>query len=204
MKALLLIRFLVCAAVCAGLLCGCGGPSVRALAPDAVVVAFGDSLTAGTGAEESESYPAVLGGLLGVTVRNEGRPGEVTGEGVARLPQVLKKHRPDLVILCHGGNDFLQRVDEALVERNLQAMVDASREAGADVILLGVPRPGLFLKAPPVYAAVARRNGIPCDVKTLPDILTTPSLKSDTIHPNADGYRKLAGRVAELIRRSAK
>lgn len=186
------------------LLCGCGGPSVRALAPDAVVVAFGDSLTAGTGAEESESYPAVLASLLGVAVKNEGRPGEVTGDGVARLPQVLKKHRPDLVIICHGGNDFLQRVDEALVERNLQAMVEASREAGADVILLGVPRPGLFLKAPPVYAAVARRNGIPCDVKTLPDILTTPSLKSDTIHPNADGYRKLAGRVAELIRRSEK
>lgn len=184
--------------------CGCGRPSLRTLSPEAVVVAFGDSLTAGTGAEESASYPAVLAGFLGVTVINEGLPGEVTDEGVARLPQVLRRYRPDLVILCHGGNDFLQRVADAAVERNLQMMVDASREAGADVILLGVPRPGLFLKAPSVYADVARRNGIPYDVNTLPEILSTPSLKSDMVHPNAEGYRKLAGRVAELIRRSEK
>lgn len=197
----LLVLFLALLSVA---LCGCGRASVRKLGPDAVVVAFGDSLTAGTGAEDSESYPAVLAALLGVTVKNEGQPGEVTAVGVARLLRVLREHSPDLVILCHGGNDFLQRADDASVERNLQAMVDASREAGADVILLGVPRPGLLLRAPALYEDVARRNGIPCDVKTLPKILSTPSLKSDAVHPNAEGYRVLAGRVAELIRRSEK
>lgn len=53
-------------------------------------------------------------------------------------------------------------------------MVDASRKAGADVILLGVPRPGLLLRVPALYEDVARRNGIPCDVKTLPKILSSP------------------------------
>lgn len=191
-------------AVAAAVFCGCGKPSIRALDSASVVVAFGDSLTAGTGAEESESYPAVLAEMLGATVKNEGLPGEVSGDGVARLPRVLRKHRPDLVILCHGGNDFLQRADDAAVEANLQKMVDAVRESGADAILLGVPRPGLFLKASPAYVSVARRNGIPYDVKTLPEILSAPSLKSDTIHPNAQGYRKLAGRVAKLIKRSEK
>jgi lysophospholipase L1-like esterase len=177
---------------------------LRTVEPDTVVVAFGDSLTAGTGAEEAESYPAVLATLLGCTVINEGVPGEVSEEGAQRLPYVLRKHKPELVILCHGGNDLLRRADDAEVERHLQAMVEAAQAAGADVIVLGVPRPGLFLKAPSFYANVARRNNLAYDVKILPDILGKPSLKSDAIHPDAQGYRRLAGRVAELIRKKQK
>jgi lysophospholipase L1-like esterase len=184
-------------------LCGCGGgPKIKALEPGAIIVAFGESLTEGSGASEEESYPAVLATLAGCKVINAGVPGEVSEEGRQRLPSVLREHKPDLVILCHGGNDMLQRVDEAVVAAHVQAMVEAAQAAGADVILLGVPRPGLFLKAPAFYAEVAKRCGVPCDVKILPEILATRALKSDTIHPNAAGYRKLAQRVAALIRKS--
>lgn len=201
MKAEFSCRMLLVAAVA---VCGCGRPSLRPLAPEAVVVAFGDSLTEGVGAAEEESYPAVLATLLGRTVINAGVPGEVSEEGAERLPQVLRKHHPDLVVICHGGNDFLRRAEDAQVERNVQAMVEAAQAAGADVILLGVPRPGLFLKVSPVYEAVARRQGVPCEKKALPKILGSPSLKSDAIHPNADGYRKLAEAVAALIREKQK
>jgi lysophospholipase L1-like esterase len=191
-------------ACAAALLGGCGGrPTIHPLDRDSVVVAFGDSLTAGTGAEEGESYPAVLAGLLGCRVVNAGVPGEVTAQGVRRLPAVLAQHKPDLVVLCHGGNDLLQHVEASAVAANLQEMVEAARSAGADVLVIGVPQPGLFLKAPPFYAEVARRCGVPCDAKVLPEILAKGSLKSDTIHPNAEGYRRLAQRVAELIRKSS-
>ncbi len=184
-------------------LCGCGGgPGIRALEPGAVIVAFGDSLTSGYGAEEGESYPAALAGLTGYKVINEGVPGEVSAEGARRLPAVLRKHKPALVILCHGGNDLLRGADEVALVEHLQAMLEAARAEGADVILLGVPGPGLFLRAPDLYQKVARQNGVPYDGKMLPEILAKGTLKSDLIHPNADGYRVLAQRVANLIRKS--
>ena len=191
-----------CAWLIAVVLSGCGpAPRVRPLTPESVVLAFGDSLTAGTGADGNESYPAVLAGLLGCKVVNAGIPGETSPEGLDRLPEVLKQHKPDLVLLCHGGNDMLQKVNDEVITRNVRAMIEAAQGCGADVILLGVPRPGLFLRAPPFYAEVAESCKIPYEAKVLPEILSTRSLKSDAIHPNAEGYRKLAGRVAALIRK---
>jgi lysophospholipase L1-like esterase len=191
------------ACVLAAGVCGCGGrPKIKTLAAGAVIVAFGDSLTSGSGASEAESYPAVLAALTGCKVINAGVPGELSVEGLGRLPAVLREHKPDLVIVCHGGNDMLQRVSLPAVASHVQSMVEAAQAAGADVILLGVPTPGLFLKAPPFYKEIAERCGVPCDVKILPGILATGSLKSDAIHPNAAGYRKLALRVADLIRKS--
>lgn len=186
----------------AALLTGCGQPKIRPVEPDSVVVAFGDSLTEGVGADAEENYPAVLAKLLGCKVVNAGVSGEVSGEGAARLPEVLIREKPDLVVICHGGNDFLRHLGDAEVARNLRTMVAAVRETGADVVVLGVPHPGLILKAPPLYGEIARENGVPCDLRTVPRILSTPRLKSDTIHPNAAGYRLMAERVAACLRKN--
>jgi acyl-CoA thioesterase-1 len=182
---------------------GCGRhPRIARLSASSVVVAFGDSLTAGTGASTEESYPAVLAGLLGCRVVNAGVSGEETSEGLQRLPAVLEQEKASLVILCEGGNDMLRKQPEEATRRNLDAMVSLAREAGADVVLLGVPRPGLRLKAPPFYQQIADKNGIPCDSKTIAKVLSSPSLKSDYVHPNESGYRRLAESVAALIRES--
>ena len=182
--------------------CGCGGlVRFTPLTSDSVVLAFGDSLTAGTGAEEEEAYPAVLASLLGCKVVNAGVPGERSDEGLDRLASLLKRHKPALVILCHGGNDMLQKSNESDIADNLRAMIGLVQSSGADVLLLGVPKPGLFLKAPRFYAEVAKASQVAYDGKILPGILSAPSLKSDLIHPNADGYRKLAERVAALVRK---
>jgi lysophospholipase L1-like esterase len=173
-------------------------PALRPLAADAVVLAFGDSLTYGTGAPAGASYPDVLAATLGHKVVNAGIPGEISETGLARLPEVLDAVQPQLVILCHGGNDFLQQRSSQQVAANLRAMVDLCRAAGAEVILIAVPQFGLMAKTHPLYAEVAQEKGVPCANEILHDLLTDPALKSDPIHPNAAGYRQLAQAVAQL------
>ncbi|PNU21744.1 arylesterase [Geothermobacter hydrogeniphilus] len=177
-------------------------PQLSPLAADAVILAYGDSLTHGNGAAEEQSYPAVLEQLLGHKVINAGVPGEISAEGLRRLPRVLEETQPQLVILIHGGNDFLRRLDRERTRKNLQAMIDLCRQAGSDVVLVGVPEPGLFLSPPAFYEELAESNRLPYLEKTLSDIFSDRDLKSDTIHPNAAGYRKLATAVAELIHKA--
>jgi len=182
---------------------GCGShPRISKLSESSVVCAFGDSLTAGTGASITESYPSVLADMIGCRVVNAGVPGEESSAALQRLPTVLQKERADLVILCEGGNDLLGKQAEEVIRRNLDAMVSMARDTGASVILIGVPRPGLRLKVPPFYRQIADKHGIPCDSKTIAQVLSSPSLKSDYAHPNAAGYRKLAEAMAALIRAS--
>lgn len=183
--------------------CDSGPPKLAKLPADAVVLAFGDSLTFGTGARTGESYPAVLQKLIGRRVVGAGVPGEVTARGLARLPGVLEVTNPDLLILIHGGNDLLQRRPRGETRANLRAMVDLARARGVAVVLIGVPNLGLILgRSAGFYAELAEELELPYDGEALPDILSQAKQKSDTIHPNAKGYRLLAEAVAELLRES--
>ncbi len=184
--------------------CGSGEPSQQ-LAPlgqDAIILAFGDSLTYGTGANhQTESYPAVLAQLSGKTVINAGVPGEVSGEGLSRLKSLLNEHQPELVLLCHGGNDLLRKLDTDVLKDNLRQMIHLIREQGAQVVMLSVPKPGVFLKAAPLYQELASTQQVLLDNETITDIESQSSLKSDPIHPNAEGYRQLAEKLHQLLDR---
>jgi len=190
--------------VVAAWLAGCGPepPRLSNLADDAVILAFGDSLTRGTGAGGDASYPRVLADLTGRRVINAGIPGEVSAEGVKRLPALLEQHRPALVVLCHGGNDILRRRDREQLRANLERMIADSRASGAEVVLLGVPDFGVFVSTAEVYGQVAEATGVPLEQEILSEVLGDRSTKSDTVHPNAEGYRRVAEAVAELLRRS--
>lgn len=191
------------AAILCTLLISCSSrPQLPPLAPDATVLAFGDSLTFGTGASPDDSYPAVLEKLISRRVVNAGIPGEETSGGRQRLAGVLEEQKPALMLLCLGGNDFLRHQDEQSVAANLRAMVQTARERGVAVVLIAVPRLGLGLEVPKLYGEIAAEAGIPLEGKTLKKILADKSLKSDPIHPNSAGYRILAERVAELLRKS--
>lgn len=182
---------------------GCGKHAKLAPLPsDAVVLAFGDSLTFGTGASENESYPAELAKLAGRRVVREGVPGEVSAVGLKRLPGVLDEHRPRLLLLCHGGNDFLQRLPSAEAAANVRAMIRLAQSRGTEVVLIGTPEPGLTLSAAAFYAEIAKEMRIPYEGEVLSKILKDSTLKADQVHPNAAGYKLMAQRVYELLKKS--
>lgn len=186
------------------LLCsGCSRqPQIDPLTIDSVILAFGDSLTQGSGAEPEESYPAQLEKLTGHRIINAGVAGEISSAGLRRLPDVLKNETPTLVILCHGGNDMLHKSNLNIMEQNLRTMISLTKESGADVILVAVPKPGIILKPAEAYKKLADEFRIPLDEKSLSRILQNPANKADAIHPNAIGYQKLADALADLIEKS--
>lgn len=194
-------RFLL-AVLLAACLTSCGGkvPQVAKLAATDVVLAFGDSLTFGTGARAEDSYPVVLGQLIGRTVVRSGVPGEQTAGGLERLPEVLDEHKPRLVIVCLGGNDMLRKGTPANIEANLRKILTEIKSRGLNAMLIGVPTPTLITRPPDFYPKLAREFAIPYEGDIITSVLYKSELKSDPIHPNAAGYRKVAEAVARLMR----
>lgn len=175
-------------------------PTLPKLSPHDVILAFGDSLTHGTGASDETAYPAVLATLSGHTVINAGVPGDTTATGLARLPAVLDEYKPRLVLLCLGGNDMLRKQPEATTETNLRLLVQTIRASGAEVVLIGVPEPKLFGGAPDFYARVAKDMKLPLEQDAFNDVLKDARLKSDPIHANAAGYRVIAERLDAFLK----
>ena len=172
------------------------------LGSEAVVLAFGDSLTYGNGAV-GQAYPMQLQTLIGHSVVNAGIPGEVSARGVRRLPKLLEMYQPSLVILCHGGNDILRRSSKENLKSNLVAMIELSRKSGAQVLLVGVPGFGLLgLSTVPLYEEVAEEQHVLYEGAVLEKIENDVSLKSDQIHPNALGYGLMAEAFARVLKES--
>jgi lysophospholipase L1-like esterase len=185
-------------------LAACGDPRqphLPRIGPDDVVLAFGDSITHGVGApSDSQSYPEVLGELIGRHVVRDGVPGEVTAQGLERLPESLDEYQPKLLLLCLGGNDMLRDLDPADTEANLREMIELARGRGVAVVLIAVPEPRLIGGVAQFYRRVAEDLGIPLEERVLLDVLKDRDYKSDPIHPNAEGYRRMAQALAELLR----
>ena len=195
------VRRYLLALVTVFLLAACErAPTLSRLNPHDVILAFGDSLTHGTGASEDTAYPAVLASLTGRTVINAGVPGDTTTSALRRLPEVLAEYRPRLVLLCLGGNDMLGKQPESTTENNLRLLIQTIRASGAEVVLIGVPEPKLFGGAPDFYARVARDMRLPLEDDVFDAVLKDNRLKADPIHANAEGYRMVAERLAEFLR----
>ena len=185
------------------LLLGCSErPRLERLPGDATLLAFGDSLTFGTGASEDESYPAQLEKLIERREVRAGVPGEVTAQALARLPGALDEHAPRLLLLCIGGNDFLRRLGNQQAEANVREMVKLARARGIAVLLIGTPEPGFTVTPPAFYAGIAKEYRVPYEESVIGQVLKDRSLKADPIHPNARGYRVIAERLAETLKQA--
>ncbi len=180
------------------------------------VVCFGDSLTAGTGAAAGESYPDflrkdLLAAGYQAAVVNQGVGGIVTGDALPRVPEVLAGH-PDVVVLELGANDAIYGKPTAETERNLRLIIEQLQAAHAKVVLAGLDmRPLLPMLPPtmhspsfaglfPLHSRLASTYKIPDIPFFLEGVYGVPGLmSSDYIHPNGQGYEKVAQTVLPYV-----
>lgn len=192
MKSVFLAFFLVS-------LSGCNSPELKPLAANATILAFGDSLTAGVGTSRDKSYPAVLQELSGIKVINRGISGETTAEGLTRFEEVLDQSTPDLIILIEGGNDILRNRPYSDIKANLNDMIGIARSRNIQLVFLGIPEKKLFSSSAPFYQQLADEHQLVYDHNLISDLLRTRNLKSDPIHFNQAGYRKMAEAIHQLL-----
>lgn len=177
------------------------GPQLSSLDNDAVILAFGDSLTAGKGVAKIDNYPSVLAQLSGRQVINAGVSGETTEQGRQRLPALLKEHQPELVILLEGGNDILRNKPAAEIKANLQSMIELIQQHNSDIVLVSVPEKKLFSSSAPWYAELAETHNIVLEESIIADLLGDRQYKSDSVHFNKAGYRELALRLNKTLQK---
>ena len=121
-------------------------PGLSASAAASTILVFGDSLSAGYGLPQEQSWPSLLEKRLREEnsrdrVANASISGETTSGGASRIEGALKTHRPEIVVIELGANDGLRGQSLDLMRRNLETMVDASRRVKAEVLLVGMRLP---------------------------------------------------------------
>jgi len=186
----------------AGMLAACGRkPKLAAIPAGQTVLAFGDSVTFGTGAGPGEDWPTLLGQQTGWRMVNAGIPGDTAAAGKERLQALLDEHRPALVIVELGGNDFLRRRPHQAVKEDLRQIVQRAKASGAQVVLVAVPELSLLgvLAGKPtdaeLYRELADEEKVALVGEVFSGILARPELCADKIHPNAEGYRQVAAGI---------
>jgi acyl-CoA thioesterase-1 len=179
-------------------------------ARERVILAFGDSLTAGLGVPAEQAYPAVLAARLraegyAYRVVNAGVSGDTTTGGLRRVDWALRL-APDVVILELGVNDALRGQDLSGVRANLDQLVTRFQSAGARVLVAGMRLPPNYgarydAQFQRVYEEVASRRGAALMPFFLEGVGGDPTLnQSDGIHPTAAGYRVVVGRLWPYLR----
>lgn len=191
------------------LLTGCDEKSHHEpLLPGTTVLAFGDSVTHGTGAGKDQDYPALLALATGWHVVNAGTPGDTAQRAVSRIEPLLQQHKPALVIIGLGGNDFLRRRPTMAVKEDLRSIVQQVQQSGATVALLAVPEFSVFragigvLSDSPIYGELAEEEEVILIAGVFSRVLSDNNLKADAIHPNADGYREMRDGIMQRLQKA--
>ncbi len=170
------------------------------------ILVLGDSISAAYGIQREQGWVALLEARVAALavphqVVNASISGDTTGGALARLPRALDVHKPDLVVIEVGGNDALRGYPIDRIERNLDAMVTLSKDAGAAVLVLGMEIPpnygARYTQAfHNVYAQVAARAGAPLVPFLLDGVATDSALmQADGIHPTAAAQPRLLENV---------
>lgn len=161
-------------------------------------VAFGDSLTSGVGASEGNDYPALLSKEIGRRILNRGVPGETTTHALRRVDEIVRL-QPRVVLLCFGGNDGLQHLPMDETFANLSAIIDRLQAGGSFVVLIGVRSASFSDQYVGRFERLADEKKILHVPNILSGVMGSPSLMSDYIHPNEEGYKKIADRLQNIL-----
>lgn len=171
------------------------------------VLAFGDSVTFGSGAAPGEDWPSRLAEATGWQIRNAGVPGDTAQAARERLPALLAGERPALVIIELGGNDFLRRRPQAAVKEDLRQLIRTAAASGARVALVAVPELSLLGAVSgrpsdaPIYRELGKEETVPVIADVFASILARPEWCADRIHPNAEGYRQMAAGIQRELQK---
>lgn len=165
------------------------------------IVAFGDSLTAGIGADGGKNYPFYLAESLGSSVVNLGVSGDTTIKAMSRINSVYDE-KPDVVIVILGGNDVLDGITMEITENNLIKMITDFKERGIKVVLAGLDQNRL-MNYERMFSRVATKTGVDAYVPNiLSGLAEQPELLSDPKHPNSDGYKIIADRLEPFVKKA--
>ena len=165
------------------------------------VLALGDSLTEGAGVTHEEAWPKLLAHKTGWIVVNGGISGDTSEAALQRLPKLLERHKPKLVLVALGGNDMLRHIPEQQTITNLIEILTQIRTHGAKPVLLATPNPSVMgavfqnLSAPGFYSKVAKEHQVQLIEDAIADVLSDPNLKGDPLHPNAAGHARLSEKI---------
>ena len=172
-----------------------------------VLLVVGDSLSAGYGlASIDDSWVSLLQQRLqregyGIRVVNASISGDTTRGGVARLPAALARHQPVAVVIELGGNDGLRGFPLEEMRDNLERMISASQDIGANVLLLGIMIPPNYGQRytdafEAQFVELSQRFDVPLVPFFLEDVALRPELmQSDGIHPNEAAQSLMLDRV---------
>ena len=159
------------------------------------IICFGDSITRGKGAAVGESYPAYLAKMTNYPVINAGINGDISTEGLKRLPADVLGRHPLLVIVEFGGNDYLNKVPLAQTINNIEEMIKLIQAGGAMVAIVDISNILFMGEYRQELERLSKKYQAIFIPRILEDIVTNEELKSDAIHPNAKGYKIIAFRV---------
>ena len=188
-----------------------------AAADTKTIIGFGDSLMAGYGLNQTDSFTVQLEAKLkaqglDVTVVNAGVSGDTTTGGRARLAWTIdgQPKKPDLVILELGANDALRGIEPSLTRKNLGWMLEQLKERGIPVLLAGMMAPpnmgrdyGTEFNA--IYPELAKKYGVAFYPFFLDGMAADPALnQGDGMHPNPKGVKIVVGRIVPYVVKALK
>ena len=164
------------------------------------LIFFGDSLTAGVGADSGEDFPSLIAAETNVPTINAGVPGNTTKDALNRIETDVIKNKPKIVVVYLGGNDFLQKTPIEETIRNMDEIVrKINQETKAKIVLINT-KVGLNDPFAKPFKQIAKKYGATYVDDMLADILTTPGLTADPIHPNSKGYKIMADRILKVLK----
>jgi len=180
------------------------------LASAKTLMVLGDSISAGYGIEVGKAWVDLLQQKFnqqgsGHVIHNESISGDTTAGGLARLDQALRRHKPDLVLLELGANDGLRGLSPQEMKNNLAEIVRRCRQAGSEVLLLGMKIPPNYGKRfidifYNIYPQLADEMKLPFMPFILEDIALKPDLmQADGLHPNTDAQPLIAEKVLAFL-----
>ncbi|EHJ9976967.1 arylesterase [Vibrio parahaemolyticus] len=174
------------------------------------LLVLGDSLSAGYQMPIEKSWPSLLPDALlehgqDVTVINGSISGDTTGNGLARLPQLLDQHTPDLVLIELGANDGLRGFPPKVITSNLSKMISLIKDSGANVVMMQIRVPPNYGKRYSdmfydIYPKLAKHQQVQLMPFFLEHVITKPEwMMDDGLHPKPEAQPWIAEFVAQEL-----